>query len=67
MALLVGVERGYITREQGVERMLKILNFLKNNADKFHGHFHIGLTELPAMLFHLDNMMMAAIWLKHLL
>ncbi len=39
MALLVGVERGYITREQGVERMLKILNFLKNNAAKFHGAF----------------------------
>lgn len=39
MALIVGVERGYITREQGVERMLKILNFLKNNADKFHGAF----------------------------
>ncbi|MEO8231973.1 MAG: glucoamylase family protein [Ignavibacteriota bacterium] len=39
MALLVGVERGYISREQGVERMLKILNFLKNNADKFHGAF----------------------------
>jgi hypothetical protein len=39
MVLLVGIERGYITREQGVERMLKILNFLKNNADKFHGAF----------------------------
>lgn len=39
MALLIGVERGYITRDQGVERMLKILNFLKNNADKFHGAF----------------------------
>jgi len=39
MALIVGVEREYITREQGIERMLKILNFLKNNADKFHGAF----------------------------
>lgn len=39
MALMVGVERGYITRDQGVERMLKILNFLKNNAAKFHGAF----------------------------
>ena len=32
MALLVGIERGYITREQGVERMLKILNFLKTQC-----------------------------------
>ncbi len=39
MALLVGVERRYITRDQGIERILKILNFLKNNADKFHGAF----------------------------
>ena len=34
MALLVGIERGFITRQQGVERMLKILNFLKNKANK---------------------------------
>jgi len=39
MAFLVGVERGYITRDQGVERMLKILNFLKINTAKFHGAF----------------------------
>ena len=38
MALLVGVERGFITREQGVERMLKITRFL-SNADRFHGAF----------------------------
>jgi len=36
MAILVGIERGFITRAQGSERMLKILNFLKN-ADRFHG------------------------------
>jgi hypothetical protein len=38
-ALLVGIERGFITREQGVDRMLKILNFLTSKADKFHGAF----------------------------
>lgn len=36
MALLVGIERNYITREQGIERMNKILTFLQN-ADRFHG------------------------------
>ncbi|MDY0102096.1 MAG: glucoamylase family protein [Lentimicrobium sp.] len=36
MALPVGVERGFITREQGVERMQKILTFLET-ADRFHG------------------------------
>jgi hypothetical protein len=39
MALLVGIERGFITRDQGLDRMLKILNFLTNVAEKFHGAF----------------------------
>jgi hypothetical protein len=36
MAIPVGIERGYITRQAGIERMLKILDFLEN-ADRFHG------------------------------
>jgi hypothetical protein len=46
MALLVGVDRGSITREQGVERLLKITRFL-SKADRFHGvfpHFLDGRT-----------------------
>lgn len=46
MALAAGVERGFITREQGVERMLKIVRFL-TKADRFHGvwpHFLDGRT-----------------------
>ncbi len=39
MAILVGRGRGYITREQGIQRMLTILNFLTYNADRFHGAF----------------------------
>src|SRR5260370_37385289 len=38
MALLVGIERGFISREQGVQRMLKITRFL-SKADRFHGAF----------------------------
>lgn len=36
MAIPVGIERGYITREQGIEKTLKILDFL-DTADRFHG------------------------------
>lgn len=36
MAILVGIERGFITRQEGVDRLLKIANFLKT-ADRFHG------------------------------
>jgi hypothetical protein len=36
MAILVGIERGFITRQQGVERLTKLVGFLET-ADKFHG------------------------------
>lgn len=36
MAILVGIERGFITREQGFRRLQQITGFLKN-ADRFHG------------------------------
>jgi hypothetical protein len=38
MALVVGVQRGFITRDQGVNRLLKIVSFLQI-ADRFHGVF----------------------------
>ncbi len=37
MAILVGIERGFISRQQGTERILKIVNFLETKADRFHG------------------------------
>lgn len=36
MAILVGIDRGFITREQGFERFNKIVNYL-SAADRFHG------------------------------
>jgi len=36
MAILAGIERGFISREEGFKRMLKIMDFLEN-ADRFHG------------------------------
>ena len=36
MAILVGIERGFITREEGLKRIQKIVDFLKK-ADRFHG------------------------------
>jgi exo beta-1,2-glucooligosaccharide sophorohydrolase (non-reducing end) len=46
MALVVGVERGFITREQGAERLDKITTFLEK-APRYHGawsHFMDGKT-----------------------
>jgi hypothetical protein len=36
MAILTGIERGFISRYEGYERFCKIVNFLKS-ADRFHG------------------------------
>ncbi len=36
MAILVGIERGFITREQGVERLGRIVRWIEQ-ADRFHG------------------------------
>jgi len=36
MAILVGVERGFISREEALNRFIKITNFLET-ADRFHG------------------------------
>ena len=38
MAILVGIHRGYITRQQGLDRLLQLAGFLQF-ADRFHGVF----------------------------
>lgn len=57
MAILVGVERGFITREQGVDRLMKIVTFLEN-ADRFHGawsHWINGANGSVIPFSSLDN------------
>jgi hypothetical protein len=39
MAVLVGIERGFITYEQGLERVLAIARFLSNHGYRVHGAF----------------------------
>jgi exo beta-1,2-glucooligosaccharide sophorohydrolase (non-reducing end) len=58
MALIVGVDRGFITREQGIERMTKILDFLEK-CPRYHGawpHFLDGDTAQIMLVFGMyDN------------
>lgn len=45
-ALIVGVDRGFITRQQGLERLTKIVSFLEH-AQRYHGawsHYMDGST-----------------------
>ena len=53
MAIIVGVERGFITRDQAVQRMKKIVSFL-GGCDTYHGavsHFIDGPTGKTTAFF----------------
>jgi hypothetical protein len=53
MAIVVAVDRGFITRQQAVDRLLRITHFLEQ-ADRFHGvwpHFISGTTGHVISLF----------------
>ncbi|HEX2846977.1 MAG TPA: glucoamylase family protein [Chitinophagaceae bacterium] len=39
MAIVTGIERGFVTRADGLSRMQKIVGFLKNTAKTFHGAY----------------------------
>ena len=39
MTILVGINRNFISRADGLARLQKIVGFLKNTAQKFHGAF----------------------------
>ncbi|WP_418502153.1 glucoamylase family protein [Flagellimonas sp.] len=57
MAILVGIERGFISRTEGVERLTTLLDFLEN-ADRFHGawsHWINGSTGAVVPFSSLDD------------
>jgi hypothetical protein len=37
MAIVVGVERGFVSREEAATRMLKTMTFLEEKAERYHG------------------------------
>ena len=64
MAILVGIHRSFITRAEGLARMQKIVNFLTNNAQKFHGAFPHWLNGTTGAVIPFSQMIMEPIWLK---
>ena len=57
MALIVGMERGFISRAEGIARLTKILNFL-STCDQFHGawpHWINGSTRKVVPFSTKDN------------
>lgn len=58
MALVVGINRSFITRAGGLSRMKTIVDFLKNKAQTFHGaypHWLNGSTGAVVPFSNLDN------------
>lgn len=39
MSIIVGINRNFITRAEGLQRITAIVNFLKNNCIRYHGAF----------------------------
>jgi len=39
MAIIAAINRNFITRDEGLQRMQKIVSFLKNTAQTFHGAY----------------------------
>lgn len=39
MSIIVGVNRNFITRAEGLQRIKTIVNFLQNNCTRYHGAF----------------------------
>lgn len=57
MAIIVGMERGFITRMEGLKRLDRIMNFLED-ADRFHGvcpHWWNGETGEVKPFSRMDN------------
>lgn len=57
MCILVGIENGYITRTEGVNRIIKIISFLQF-AERFHGvypHWMNGRTGKAVAFSQFDN------------
>jgi hypothetical protein len=57
MAMIVGIERGFITRNEGISRLDKILGFLET-CDRFHGvwpHWINGVTGKTIPFSAIDN------------
>lgn len=58
MSIVVGIERGFITRQQGLERLTTITDFLRNKVRTYHGvfpHWFNGVTGATIPFSAKDN------------
>jgi len=58
MSIVTAIHRGFITRQEGLTQMIKIVDFLKNTAERFHGaypHWLNGATGAAVAFSEKDN------------
>ena len=55
MGIIAGVERGFINREDAVERMLKMVHFLDTTAVRFHGAYPHWINGETGKAFHFSE------------
>ncbi|MFN0048524.1 MAG: glucoamylase family protein [Cytophagales bacterium] len=58
MAMIVAIERGFITRQEGLARLTKMVDFLTNSAIRYHGaypHWLNGATGATIAFSTKDN------------
>lgn len=58
LSIIVGIERGFISRSEGVSRILKMVNFLQTQANRYHGvwpHWMNGSTGATQPFSTYDN------------
>jgi hypothetical protein len=56
MAIVAGISRQFVTRAEGLTRMQKIVGFLKNTAQKFHGAFPHWLNGTSGVVIPFNTM-----------
>jgi len=55
MGIIAGVERGFINREEAVDRMLKMVHFLDTTAARFHGAYPHWINGETGKAFHFSE------------
>ena len=64
MSILVGIQRNFITRSQGLDRLLTMVNFLQTKAQSYHGAFPHWLNGATGATIPFSTTIMEPTWLK---
>ena len=67
MAIITAIERNFISKSDGLNRITTIVSFLKNNCTRFHGAFSHWINGATGATFRSVPWMTVQIWLKPLI